>query len=445
MSYEEKKHRAIKSLQNHKSKGKISLKPKFTSHFFRTRQKKNKLDLTYFNKVIKVDAKNKVVEVEGLCTFYDLTKEALRQNLLPVIVPEFRNITIGGAIAGLGLESSSFKYGMVHNSIIECDVLTSTGEVVTCSRTKNRDLFYLLPNSIGSVGYILKCKFKLRSAKKYVKINFIRYENSKDYFRNLKSECIAKDADFIDGIIFSKNHFVIIKGKLTDTLPKNEQTKNFKLIPYWKFIKNNPDGLIYMTTWDYLWRWDSDVFWSISVGWMRKISENKIFRFTVGRYILRSHILGKLNHLKREYFVAQKNEKEEKILQDVGIDIDKCAKFFDWYDKEVSVYPTWICPTLNTEGKGKYVLHNLDVKYLVDIGIYTSKIKKKGEKENYYNRLLEKKVIELKGNKGLYSENFFTSDEFWKLYNKNRYFKLKNKYDPENLFPDIYEKTISNK
>lgn len=410
----------------------------------RIRQKNNKLDLTYFNKVIKIDNKNKIVEVEGMCTFYDLTREVLKHNLLPVIVPELRNITIGGAISGLGLESSSFMYGMVHNSMIECDVLTSSGEVVTCSRHKNKDLFYLLPNSIGSAGYVLKCKFKLRSSKKYVKLNFILYKNYKDYFKNLKSECIAKDADFIDGVVFSKNHYVIVKGKLTDTLPKNEKAKNFKLIPYWKFIKNNSSDVIYMTIWDYLWRWDTDVFWSISIPWMRKMSENKIFRFTIGRYVLKSHILGRLGQLKRKYYKSQKHGIDEQILQDLCIDIDKCSKFFDWYDKKISVYPTWICPSLNTESRGEYVLHNFNADYLVDIGIYTGKTKKKGENENYYNRLLEKKAIELGGMKGLYSDNFFTTDEFWNLYNKNRYFELKNKYDPENIFPDMYEKTIGN-
>lgn len=442
MSYQEKKEEAVESLLRLKSRGKISLKPKFTSHFFRNRKKKNKLDLNKFNDVLKVDVKNKIVEVEGMCTFYDLAREVLKYGLLPVIVPELRNITMGGAISGLGLESSSFIYGMVHNSVIECDVLISTGEVVTCSRTQNKDLFYLLPNSIGSVGYVLKCKFKLKEAKKYVKVSFIRHKNVNEYFKDLKKKCKSMEVDFIDGVVFDKEHYVIIEGKLTDNLPAGIEPKIFEMSPYWKFIADKNNTELYTTTWNYLWRWDTDVFWSVGVGWMGKLTENKLFRFTLGRYFLRSHILGKINHLNRSYFKTCGTDKEEAILQDLCIDIDKCVDFFDWYNREIFVYPMWICPFSNREGQGKYVLHNFKFDYLVDIGIYTGKPKKIGKAENYYNRLLEEKVLELKGVKGLYSESHFTKDEFWKMYTKDKYFKYKKQFDPEGVFPDIYSKTI---
>src|SRR5258708_22365969 len=136
-SYEAKKNDAIKSFKSIKQKGQISLKPKFTSHFFRTRIKKNKLDLTSFNQVIKVDKENLTADVEGLTTFHDLAERTLQYGLLPLVVPELRNITIGGAISGLGVEASSFKYGLVHDSAIEYEVLTGKGEVVVCTRDKN--------------------------------------------------------------------------------------------------------------------------------------------------------------------------------------------------------------------------------------------------------------------------------------------------------------------
>ncbi len=270
-----------------------------------------------------------------MCTFYNLSKEVLKYGLLPVIVLELRNITIGGTISGLGLESSSFLYGMVHNSVIECDVLTSTGKVIICSRAENKDLFYLLPNSIGSVGYVLKCKFKLKRAKKYVKIDFIRYDNSKDYFENLELRCKETKADFIDGVVIGKDHYVIIQGVLVDDLPINIKPKNFKMMPYWRFVANKSNSEVYMTTWNYLWRWDTDAFWAVSSGWIGKLTENKLFRFTLGRYFLRSHILGKLNHLKRKYFESSKEEKDEPILQDLCIPFDKCVDFLNGIEEKL--------------------------------------------------------------------------------------------------------------
>ncbi len=454
MTYLEKKQKAIEQFLFLKDKGPISLKPKFTSHFFRVRNKKNKLDLTAFDQVINVDIENKIVEVEGLCTFYNLAKECLNYNMLPVIVPELRNITIGGTISGLGIESSSYIYGMVHNSIIECDVLTSTGEVITCSREQNSDLFYALPNSIGTVGYVLKCKFKIRKSKKYTKIDLHRYSNSKEYFDALKSNCEEQKYDFIDGIIYSPDHYVMITGTLTNELPHSEKTINFKQEIYWKYMHDKELSYLYMNTWDYLWRWDTDVFWSLNVPYLGPIVNNKLFRLTLGRVLLKSHIMGKISHWYLQfqnsslYKFLNKNkiDEEEYILQDLCIDLDKCSVFLEWYKDKIAVYPIWICPSDNQQDQGKYPLHDFKCDYLVDIGIYTGKKRESLDlPSNYYNRLLEEKILELKGMKGLYSMSYFTENEFWSMYHKDRYLEIKKSYDPKNVFPDIFTKTIGKK
>ena len=60
----------------------------------------------------------------------------------------------------------------------------------------------------------------------------------------------------------------------------------------------------------------------------------------------------------------------------------------------------------------------------------------------YYNRSVEKKVRELGGMKSLYSDAYYTAEEFWNIYNKDEYLSLKNRYDPEGHFKDIYAKCI---
>ena len=41
-----------------------------------------------------------------------------------------RRITIGGAVTGLGIESTSFTHGLPHESVIEMEILTGDGRVV---------------------------------------------------------------------------------------------------------------------------------------------------------------------------------------------------------------------------------------------------------------------------------------------------------------------------
>lgn len=441
MLYDIKKVSAIKQFKLIKAKGSISLKPKSTSHFFRERKKTNKLDLTGFNQVISISEKGQIAQVEGLTTFHDLSKETLEYGLLPLVVPELRNITIGGAISGLGVESSSFKNGLVHESVIECDVLTGSGRIITCSKNKNPDLFFTLPNSLGTVGYILKCKIKLRPVKKFVHLEFLRFDKVEEYFKQLKKECGKVDIDFIDGVIFSNNHLVIITGKFIDKLPDKIILNDFKINVYWKFIEDKKNNHAYLTVWDYLWRWDTDVFWKLHDTPL-VILENKILRKILGPLILRSDLLNKIGRINSFLHQKIKNEKSlyENILQDPCLDIDDCTNFINWHAKTLSTYPLWICPLKNTKYGKIYPLHNFKGKYLVDIGIYTGKDRPAATPENYYNRLLEKKILELKGMKGLYSLSFFTREEFWGMYDESEYLKIKSKYDPDNIFPNIYSK-----
>ena len=54
---------------------------------------------------------------------------------MPAVVPQLKTITLGGAVAGVGIESSSHRYGLVHDTMLELDVLLGDGRVVACTPT----------------------------------------------------------------------------------------------------------------------------------------------------------------------------------------------------------------------------------------------------------------------------------------------------------------------
>ena len=60
----------------------------------------------------------------------------------------------------------------------------------------------------------------------------------------------------------------------------------------------------------------------------------------------------------------------------------------------------------------------------------------------HWNRLIEHKVAELGGIKSLYSDSFFTPEEFQRHYGGAAYRALKAKYDPQRAFPELYEKCV---
>ncbi len=48
---------------------------------------------------------------------------------MPFVVPQLKTITLGGAVTGLGIESSSFRSGLPHESVLEMEVLVGDGRI----------------------------------------------------------------------------------------------------------------------------------------------------------------------------------------------------------------------------------------------------------------------------------------------------------------------------
>ena len=101
-----------------------------TSNLFRARAKNTVkgLDTSGLTGVIAVDPDARTADVAGMCTYEDLVAATLPYELAPLVVPQLKTITLGGAVTGLGIESTSFRNGLPHESVLEMDILTGTGD-----------------------------------------------------------------------------------------------------------------------------------------------------------------------------------------------------------------------------------------------------------------------------------------------------------------------------
>ena len=131
-----------------------------TSNLFRARAKNTAkgLDTSGLTGVIAVDPDARTADVAGMCTYEDLVAATLRYELAPLVVPQLKTITLGGAVTGLGIESTSFRNGLPHESVLEMDILTGAGDVLTASPDQHGDLFRAFPNSYGTLGYSVRLK-----------------------------------------------------------------------------------------------------------------------------------------------------------------------------------------------------------------------------------------------------------------------------------------------
>jgi FAD/FMN-containing dehydrogenase len=441
--------------------GQLALGGKTTSFLYRPRhQQRTKLNnLGKFNTVLEINAEDKIAHVGGMTTFYDLAKESLKKGLLPAVTPELRGITVGGAIAGMAIESSSFKYGLLHNNITEMEIFTGKGEMLTCTRdNEHSDLFYGMPNSYATLGYAISAKIKLIPASPFVKLEHTKFNDPETLFRELEKSCreIKKYA-FIDATIFSPNQMVMTTAQFVNHAPFTSNYKQ-KGVYYKSLQINNED---YLKIWDYIWRWDVDSFWSTQTHDGKPTTlQQPWFRNLLGEIVLRTDRLTMLGKIAQEFhenimkFIHaltpsehQTEDYYESIIQDIGIPIENCADFVKWLDKNIGIYPIWVCPLLDPCSEKKYPLWNFsEGKLACDIGIFGSRSSKTKHEKGFFNRQLESETGKQKGKKSLYSQSFFKQDDFEEhYYGGDAYNKLKEKYDPDNRFPTLYEKCVLNR
>ncbi len=434
--HEEKKQALSERLRQ--SSGPVALH-KETSNLFRDRAggERRRLDVRAFNEVLSLG--EGFVEAEGMTSYEALVEACLARGVMPAVVPQLKTITLGGALAGVGIESSSHRYGLVHDTVLEADVLLADGRVVTATRdNEHAELFVAFPNSYGTLGYALRVQAKTVPVKPYVHLEHLSFSNADDFFESLQSLLKAGAADFVDGVVFEPARMFITLGRFVDRAPYASDY-SFENIYYRSIAERKED---YLTIKDYLWRWDTDWFWcSKNVG-----AQNRFLRrYVFGRQRLGSRTYTKIMRWNSAAGVTKKVERllglhSESVIQDVDIPIARAAEFLDFYARNIGLWPQWICP-IGFGGRA-FSLYPMHADWYVNFGFWDVKRTKEAHPPGHFNRLIERKVTELGGIKSLYSDSFFPREEFARLYAGELYEKAKRRYDPAGTFPTLYEKCV---
>src|SRR3989344_1944465 len=130
------------------------------------------IDVSTLDHVVNINIEEQYVLAEPNVPMDQLVEETLRHGLIPPVVPEFPGITVGGAVQGGAEESSSFKYGLVHDCCLEYEMILGNGEKIIASPEINPDLFWGTAASYGSLGIITLIKLRLIPAKNFVQLTY---------------------------------------------------------------------------------------------------------------------------------------------------------------------------------------------------------------------------------------------------------------------------------
>ncbi|KID77892.1 Delta(24)-sterol reductase [Metarhizium brunneum] len=412
------------------------------------------VDISALSNVVGVDRSSRTALVEPNVPMDRLVESTLRHGLVPPVVMEFPGITAGGGYAGTAGESSSFKHGFFNETINYVEMVLGNGDVVRASNEEKPDLFQGAAGSVGTLGITTLMELKLIEAKKYVRTTYHRTASVAEAVEKVRAETQNPDNDYVDGILFSKDHGVIITGTMTDEKPADARVQTFSRARdpwFYLHVKDRtkstassapPSVVDYIPLAEYLFRYDRAGFWVGAQGWtyFKYVPFNRWTRWLLDDF-MHTRMLYRALHAS--------GESARFVVQDLALPYDKADEFVNYTTDAFGIWPLWLCPLRQTlpptfhpyTGETETAADGSTApKDILNIGLWGWGPADHDEFVTK-NRALEDKLVQLGGRKWLYAHTYYDQDEFWKVYDKNRgwYQSLRDKYHATTL-PTVHDK-----
>lgn len=408
------------------------------------------VDVSSLNHVLSIDYENKTALVEPNVPMDALVRETIKAGLLPPVVMEFPGITVGGGFVGTAGESSSFKHGFFDRTVLSAEVVLADGAIVTASARENPELFEGLRGSFGTLGVLTMVELQLLPLKSVVELTYHPTSSFEEATNKIYQQSAEQGNDYVDGVIFSKTSGVIVTGRLIDSKASSSHPIRRFSKPWneWFWIharsiaRNGAITTEFVPVEDYLFRYDRGAFWMGMYAYQH---------FMVPFVWLTRFLLDYFMHTRIMYHALHASGYTDRyIIQDIAFPTGNTALFLEYVDQNFGIYPLWLCP-LRQDGrasmghpkqhKGAVGGKGMGTVYTggyINIGVWGPYPSNETEYLRA-NREIETKMRELGGLKWLYSRVFYTEEEWWQIYDKQKYDALRQKFNATSL-PSIWDK-----
>ncbi|XP_072993735.1 cytokinin dehydrogenase 3-like [Typha latifolia] len=141
-------------------------------------------------------------DVSGGALWIELLEESLKLGLAPRSWTDYLYLSIGGTLSNAGISGQAFKYGPQISNVLQLDIITGEGELVTCSPSKSSELFYAALGGLGQFGIITSARIILQEAPK--KVRWVRaFYSDFDLFTKDQEMLISmpEKVDYVEGFI----------------------------------------------------------------------------------------------------------------------------------------------------------------------------------------------------------------------------------------------------
>jgi delta24-sterol reductase len=397
--------------------------------------------------VLELDTERGVVRVEPRANMGQLTRWLAPKGWTVPVVAELDDLTVGGLILGYGIESSAHKYGLFADTVVSAEVVLADGKVVHASATENADLFRALPWSYGALGFLTAVELRVIPAKPYVRVSYEPVQGLGAICARFTQLCTASaPPEFLEMLFFDLDRAVIVHGDFADLPPGAPVNTISRFYKPWfykhieSFLKRG-NGQEYLPLRDYYHRYTRSLYWHGEL--LVPFGNHPLFRYTLGWLMPPKVSLMRLTQTER----VRKYRDERNVVQDALMPIRLLREGVEMFHREFECYPLWVCGhrTFRTEPRGMIgpSRPELSEEMFVDIGAWqVPRFVKRKEEWNGRDavRRMEAWLREHDSFQCLYAVTEQTRDEFWQMFDRTLYERVREKYGAAGAFMDVFDK-----
>ncbi|AEO64086.1 uncharacterized protein THITE_2109850 [Thermothielavioides terrestris NRRL 8126] len=305
--------------------------------------------------------------------------------------------------------------------------------------------------AVGTLGLTTLLEIRLMQARRFVKTRYRRTGSVAEAVEAVREEVRRPGVDYVDGILFSKDHGVVVTGELTDEMPEGARPQTFSgpWDPWFYLHAREKTAAVaagtdsapvdYVPLAEYLFRYDRGGFWvgAAAFEYFKLVPFNRFFRWFLDDFL----------HTRMMYRALHgSGESARFVVQDVAMPFETTERFVDYTSSELGIWPLWLCPLKRRAPPTFHPFTTLpegvdrkEDDLMLNVGVWGWGPSDPAEFVRK-NRELEHKVRELGGMKWLYAHTYYPQDEFWPMYGgRGWYDALRAKYHAETL-PTVWDK-----
>lgn len=141
------------------------------------------------------------IVVDAGASWRTVLEASLLHDLTPPVLTDFLDLSVGGTLSLGGIGGTSHRYGAQTDNVIELEVVTGTGDRVTCSRATNAELFWSVLAGLGQCAIVTRATVALVPAPRRVRRRIVRYPSTAAL--NAAQRVLLEDGrcDYVEGLV----------------------------------------------------------------------------------------------------------------------------------------------------------------------------------------------------------------------------------------------------